>query len=43
MIRAYGDEVWGSMSPLASNFDAKNSRNEAERAFDCHTLALVMQ
>ena len=28
---------WGRKS----RFDAKNSRNEAERAFDCHHLAPV--
>ena len=28
---------WG----LKSRFDAKNSRSEAERAFDCHLLAPV--
>ena len=37
-----GDEVRGSNGrcPLTSSFDAKkNSRSEAERAFDCHILA----
>ena len=40
-----GDEVGGSNErcPLTSNFDAKNSRSEAVRAFDCHIFAPVKQ
>ena len=40
-----GDEVGGSNHhcPLTSSFDAKNSRSEAERAFDRHILAPFKQ
>ena len=39
------DEVGGSNErcPLTSNYDAKTSRSETERAFDCHILAPVAQ
>ena len=39
------DDVGGSNErcPLTLSFDAKNSRNEAERAFDCHIFASVKQ
>ena len=38
-----GDEVGGSNERClpTSDFDAKNSRSEAERAFDCHILAPI--